>query len=75
MEIEIPNINMKYYQALESVLQYMLLIPCVILVFVLLCLFKYVYRSCNTKKKIESNELVYIKMPDEPIATISKTLV
>mgnify|MGYP001207687338 CR=1 FL=1 len=75
MEIEIPNINMEYYETLEIVLQYMLLIPCVILVFVLLCLFKYVYRSCNTKKKSESNELVYIKMPDEPIATKSKSLV
>lgn len=75
MEIEIPNINMEYYETLEIVLQYMLSIPCVILVFVLLCLFKYVYRSCNTKKKIESNELVYIKMPDEPIGTNSKSLV
>jgi heme/copper-type cytochrome/quinol oxidase subunit 2 len=75
MEIEIPNINMEHYETLEIVLQYMLLIPCVILVFVLLCLFKYVYRSCNTKKKIESNELVYIKMPDGPIATKSKSLV
>lgn len=75
MEIEIPNINMEYYETLEIVLQYMLLIAFAILVFVLLCLFKYMYRSCNTKKKIESNELVYVKMPDEPIATISKTLV
>lgn len=74
MEIDIPKINITYYEQLQFTLQYVLIIVSTILFFVSVAVSLYIYKTCKKKEK-NTNEIEYVKMPEDVVATESKTLV
>lgn len=74
MEIDIPKINITYYKELQFTLQYVLIIVSTILFFVSVAVSLYIYKTCKKKEK-NTNEIEYVKMPEDVVATESKTLV